>query len=125
MSTLYIIRGLPGSGKSTLARELSDYVCEADEFFMNQNDEYRFDPAKLPEAHAYCLGEVESGMKVSIEKIVVSNTFSQRWEFAKYLDLANLYRYSIVEITLSGPLFPNVHGVPHETIEMMRNQWEQ
>jgi predicted kinase len=124
MSKLYIIRGLPGSGKSTLACELSDYVCEADDYFTDENGIYHFDPTKLPEAHENCLSDVEAGMNLSLEKIAVSNTFSRRWEFAKYRDLANLYGYSVVEITMSGPLFPNVHGVPYDTVQNMRSQWE-
>jgi hypothetical protein len=42
-----------------------------------------------------------------------------------YLQLALEYGYRVVEVTLSGPLFPNIHGVPEETIQKMRERWEQ
>ena len=58
MRTLLLIRGLPGSGKTTLAHKLADLqtgsICvAADDFFM-EDDEYKFDSAKLQEVHERC-----------------------------------------------------------------------
>jgi hypothetical protein len=123
--TLYIIRGLPGTGKTTLAHQLTPWVCEADMFFTSiTTGEYRFDTAKLGEAHAYCQGMVEAYMKHEFDKIAVSNTFSQRWEFAKYVMLAQLNQYNIVEITMTGDTYGSIHNVPEETVEKMKARWE-
>ena len=62
--TLYIIRGLPGSGKSTLGEQLADsymdysksvggikfYSYAADDWFTDQEGNYNFVPAELPDA---------------------------------------------------------------------------
>jgi len=51
---LTLIRGLPGSGKSTLARKLDAIHIEADQFFIQQNGVYLFNPKKLKAAHEWC-----------------------------------------------------------------------
>lgn len=53
-----IIRGPSGSGKSTIAsllvKEFNFRAVEADDYFV-VDGAYRYDPAKLTEAHALCL----------------------------------------------------------------------
>jgi predicted kinase len=124
MKTLYIIRGLPGSGKTTLARELNACVCEADDYFMDQDD-YIFDATKLSQAHEWCRNSVKTAMLEGYNNIAVSNTFSRKWEFQPYIDLAKEYGYRVTEITLSGELHENIHNVPAEAIEAMRQRWER
>ena len=58
---LYLVRGVPGAGKSTFAKNLGCTHFETDEFFM-VDGEYKFDPSKLKEAHAWCLDQVELAM---------------------------------------------------------------
>ena len=124
MKTLYIIRGLPGSGKSTLAGQLGYTVREADQFFM-VNDKYCYDREKIGEAHAYCQNRVKLDMEIGVEKIAVSNTFVKRWEIEPYLKLAQTYGYRIVEITMSGPLYGNIHNVPVDVVQRMDKEWER
>ena len=126
MKTLYIIRGLPGSGKTTLARQLAGAnVCEADEFFTDESYNYRFDPKDLKWAHIYCQNKCKALMESNIELIAVSNTGSRRWEFAPYIELARLNDYRVVEITLTGDTYANIHEVPSDTIEAMKARWEK
>lgn len=126
MKTLYIIRGLPGSGKTTLARQLAGAnVCEADEFFTDESYEYKFDPKDIKWAHIYCQNKCKELMDQGVELIAVSNTASRRWEFSKYIELAQLNEYRIVEITLTGDTYGNTHNVPNETIEAMKVRWEK
>ena len=57
MKTLILLRGLPGSGKSTLAKQLvnKDYAHkEADMFFVDSEGNYKFEPSKIKDAHAWC-----------------------------------------------------------------------
>lgn len=123
---LYLIRGLPGSGKSTLANELNGLVCEADQFFsLNFELEYKFDSSQLSKAHQYCQDKVKNAMQDGYTSIIVSNTFTRRWEMDIYYQLALDFEYQVTEITLTGPLHENIHNVPKETIEKMRDRWEK
>lgn len=137
MNTLYLIRGLPGSGKSTLASRLTPFsgteyslAFEADDYFLNENGEYNFDPSKLREAHEDCQERVENAMSRAdpddpsyIFTIAVANTFSQQWEIDPYLELAEGYGYKVFIIECQND-FGSVHGVPDDKITAMRERWE-
>lgn len=122
--TLYIIRGLPGSGKSTLALRLVHYSRhrEADQFFLDSKGDYAFDPEKQKQAHAWCQEQIESLMSDGGD-CAVSNTFTRRWEYQHYIDLAEFHGYSVQVIDVHGP-WRNTHGVPEELLKIMRDRWE-
>lgn len=121
---LIIIRGLPGSGKSTKAREYEGYIhAEADAYFVGANGEYTFNPAKLGQAHAWCLGVVTGALMAGVSA-TVSNTFTMRWEYQGYIDIAERLGAEVKVLTMKGE-WGNVHGVPAETIEKMRARWEE
>ena len=123
MATLYIIRGLPGSGKSTLARRLvhESKHFEADMFHM-VNGEYRFDPAKVKDAHEWCQRCVLHEMTEDAD-IAVSNTFTRRWEYEPYIKMANENWFDVQVIECHAP-WDNTHGVPAEVLAAMRDRWE-
>lgn len=130
---LILVRGLPGSGKSSFAKLIwSDYViCEADKFFYDKEGNYKFDGSKLKEAHAWCKNEVETFMKDHqanqqfYPEIVVSNTFTQEWEMEDYFKLAEKYGYKVVSLIVENRHGgKNIHGVPDEKIEQMKNRFE-
>ena len=130
---LFLIRGLPGSGKSTFARHIwNEYaVCEADKFFYDKEGNYNFDPSKLKHAHAWCKNEVEIRMKDHqvnnqyYPEISVSNTFTQEWEMKDYYELAEKYGYKVVSLIVENRHGgKNLHGVPDDKLEIMRNRFE-
>lgn len=83
MKTLFILRGVPGCGKSTVAKNLCpDVICEADNFFYTETEEYCFDFTKLGQAHDYCRQTCKAAMQRGVERIVVSNTSTTEKEFA-------------------------------------------
>lgn len=127
--TLYLLRGLPGSGKSTIAKSLvgdKDYCHkEADMYFVDRDGNYKFEPSKIKDAHAWCKEEIEFVMKYDHSPVVVSNTFTQEWEMEDYYKLAEKYGYRvhslIVENRHGGS---NQHGVPDDKLEIMKNRFE-
>lgn len=124
--TLLLIRGLPGTGKSTFGQQLSDtleyFHYEADQFFINEDDEYRFDPSKLAEAHAWCQDRTIKALQDN-RNVVVTNTFVRQWELDIYRSIANLTNCILIIHTMKKQ-FKNIHNVPEATIERMRATWE-
>lgn len=123
MKTLYIVRGIPGSGKSTLAKKIAYVVCEADDFFVGVDGIYRFDPSLLKEAHSACKKMCEAAMMCEVDAIAVANTFTRKWEYQPYINLAKEYGYKVSVIICDGD-FGNVHGVPEETVCRMRERFQ-
>ena len=126
---LFLLRGLPGSGKSTLAAQLGGSLVEADRYFMQYGD-YKFDASKLKEAHSWCREQVGKWMEVDnagydVDRIVVSNTFTQEWEMRPYYELAEKYGYRVYSIVVENRHGgKNVHNVPDEAIDKMRKRFE-
>jgi hypothetical protein len=57
--------------------------------------------------------------------IVVSNTFTQEWEMAAYYELAEKYGYRVTSIIVENRHDgKNIHGVPEDRVEIMRNRFE-
>ena len=127
---LYIVRGIPSSGKSTFAKTLGGIHIEADQYFVDVDGNYNFDGGKIKLAHEYCRAQTEAwmrtdGTQVNVDKSVVSNPFTQDWEFQPYVELAEKYGYktfSIVVENRHGGI--NQHGVPEDKIKIMKNRFE-
>jgi len=131
---LYIVRGIPGSGKSTFAKKIVGHdflVCEADKYFIDkETGEYKFDTSKIKDAHKFCQDTVETYMKDSLvndqfyREIAVSNTFTQEWEMEPYFKLAKEYGYTVFSIVVENRHGgTNVHNVPEDKIEQMKNRF--
>ena len=126
MPKLIMIIGIPGSGKTTLAKKYQAAwptpipIYEADMFF-ERGGEYKWDPKLLKQAHKWCFDNVEDSLKKG-ESVIVSNTFLTPWERKPYLELAKKYNADVMVFTCSGE-YQNVHGVPQETIERMKQKY--
>ena len=121
---LYIIRGLPGAGKTTLAHKLSPNVVEADDFMVNDDGEYEFDPSRLGECHAACFAAVEDLFFMGAANVAVSNTFVSSWEYERYIKFCDEVGIMYQVISVSGhPTWENTHGVPASTIQRMKKRW--
>ena len=122
---LYLLRGLPGAGKSTIGKNLKAVNFEADQFFLDENSNYNFDATKLKDAHEWCQKRVKNCMIEGIKDISVSNTFTQEWEMEAYYNMAKEYGYMIFSIIVENRHGgKNVHGVPTEALERMKNRFE-
>ena len=122
---LSIVRGLPGSGKSTLAKQLTSNVFEADHYFYDNEGNYKFIPSEIKDAHKECQDNVRIAIESSIPKIAVSNTSTQEWEMEPYFELAKKYGYKVFTIIVENRHGgTNVHNVPEDKIEQMKNRFE-
>ena len=109
---LVLIRGLPGSGKSTLAKAMTSHThIEADMYFVRPNDVYVFDPFNLRAAHGWCQSETRRLLEDG-RNVVVSNTFTQKWEMQPYIDMAASLDIPVRIIEATGN-FKNVQPFPN------------
>lgn len=123
MQELVLIRGLPGSGKSTLARAMDGFVhYEADMSFMSDDGVYRFDPARLKDAHESCQYKTRRALLAG-KSVVVSNTFTRLIEMDPYFTMAAALNVPVRVIIATGT-WKSVHNVPERTIQAMAKRWE-
>lgn len=116
---LVIVRGLPGSGKSTFAKRLGILHFEADMWFDTHGG---FDKNKLKDARTWCYERVSQELHNG-NHVVVSNTFTQAWEMQKYLQLAEDLGIEVKILTMDGN-YKSIHGVPEETVRLMRDRFD-
>ena len=128
MKKLILLRGLPGNGKSTFAKSLvnKDYCHkETDMYFVDGDGNYKFEPSKIKDAHAWCKEEVEFLMKYEHSPIVVSNIFTQEWEMNDYYKMAEELGYMVFSLIVENRHGgKNIHGVPDDKLEIMKNRFE-
>jgi len=129
---LILLRGIPGSGKSTLGeiilqttQQQKPDVLSADNFFVDENGVYNFDSTKLKEAHNMCQQKCAERMRLEFSKIFVANTFTQEWEMQPYFEMAKRYGYRIHTIIVENRHgSKNVHNVPDDKLEQMKDRFE-
>ena len=126
--SLVIVRGVPGAGKSTFAELISggdtDIICTADDYFM-QDGEYKWDAAKLGEAHKSCQEKCESLMQKSARLVIVANTSVRGQDFEPYMKLAEQYGYQTFSVIVENRHGnDNVHNVPDDKVESMKRKFQ-
>lgn len=124
---LILIRGLPGSGKTTFAQAISEGkypVFEIDDYFTDDHGNYsfRFDENHI--AYKQCIENVEATMRKNHSKIIVANTFTMEWELEPYLRLATEHKYTAHVVVMENRHGNrNVHSIPEEHIQRMREKF--
>tara|TARA_R110002020_G_scaffold4272_6_gene19019 strand:- start:5418 stop:5921 length:504 start_codon:yes stop_codon:yes gene_type:complete len=149
MKNLILVRGASGSGKSTFVETLlniqnivdkyepnkeSIIVDEvsADKFFIDDNNNYNFNPKLLPEAHKECQDFVNHCMHLITKQhkhdkhtIFVHNTFTKEWEMEPYYELAKKYGYRVTTIIMENRHeSDSIHGVPSDVISAQKDRFE-
>lgn len=123
--TLFIVRGAPGAGKSALADLVAGIaVASADDYMIDKDGNYKFDPARLQECHNFCELRVLQLMEIGFQRIAVANTFVYRAHMAPYMRMAERAGYSVFVVECQND-FGNVHNVPAQTVLRMRSSMER
>jgi len=117
---VFILRGIPGSGKTTIAKTLGGIICEADDFFYDEEGNYNFDAELLPMAHKVCRAKFTNAINHNEPRVVVSNTNTDLYEFEYYQDVATNAGYIVHSLVIE-----NRHnsksdkGVPKDVLSNM------
>ena len=95
-------------------------------YFVDKEGNYKFDASKLKQAHQWCKDEVESWMGPhGLDRIIVSNTFTQEWEMQAYYDLAEKHGYRVYSLIVENRHEGvNEHGVPEEKLVQMKDRFQ-
>lgn len=119
---LLLVRGLPGSGKSTFAVTLTDRVHLETDMYFSLGGTYQWDGSKLGKAHQWCQDQVRQALSEG-KSVVVSNTFTKKWEMKAYFEMAQELGVGISVVEMKNR-YGNIHGVSEEHIKKMEDRWE-
>ena len=139
MKQFIVMRGLPGSGKSTKAKRLREetlsagktaVIHSADDFFTNENGEYNYDIKAIPHAHADCFQQTVKSFIEDFDVVILDNTNVKKWHFEHYVATAKAFDYQVLycempHLDTDELVERNIHGVPSEAINWMRENWEE
>lgn len=129
-SVMVIMQGASGSGKSTMAQTIKAMleavgqavkICSTDDEYVTDG-KYHFDPSKIGEYHAKNLKKAEFALDWG-SSVIVDNTNTQAWEARPYVQAAQRVGVPVYFVRCHGR-FDNVHGVPPDKVEAMRQRCE-
>ena len=119
------IRGLPGVGKTTLAKQVwPRRKCFAADDYASGGT------LSMPIRHAYCKNAIAAYLEGG-GRLVVTNTFTQRWEIQDYMAVTDciiavpfIIHLHHGVLTDSDLVRRCIHGVPQHVMQAMRARWE-
>ena len=136
MKHLILVRGVPGSGKTTvtglfdriplLPNADGDYMIAADDFMIDDDGNYEYNPKRLAECHKKCQDAVKHAL-MNYMTVVVHNTFCAEWEMDAYYKIAeeidDCKVHTIIVENRHGS--KSVHDVPADKIQMMKDKFTE
>ena len=130
------MRGAPGSGKSTMAKEISDefgdreglsiddyaVVLETDDYWIRPDGFYDFQAKHLGRAHDWCFETFVHHIAIG-RRVILCNTNIELLHMARYIEaiINDRGKADVTFIQLNSD-YGNVHGVPNEVVDRMRNR---
>ena len=119
---LVILRGCPNSGKSSFAKLLGKAICCADDWYTRKGV-YNWNAKYLKNAHDWCQCKCKRFMQKDVSPIIIANTNITENLMQPYINMAEEFNYItyfiVIENRHNGV---NIHNVPLETIEKMKNR---
>lgn len=122
MKTAIIIRHASGAGGSSLAKTLYQIsedcvICEADNYFYDEDGNYIFDPSQLGKAHARCQKLFIDSLEMGIKLVICSNTNTTKKEYQFYVDKAIEAGYNVHVVVVERFLeTKSIHNVPDDVV---------
>lgn len=131
---LLLVRGLPGAGKSEFGGSVltgrNVMRFSADDFMVDAEGKYSFDPKRLGEVHQRCQDATRQRL-IFGDSVIVANTFCEAWEVEPYRRIAEATGARLIIVSLfdggcSDEVLAarNIHGAPIETIAAMRQRFD-
>jgi 2',3'-cyclic-nucleotide 3'-phosphodiesterase len=110
LKIMFINRGLPGSGKSTLSKKIAELygventvICSGDDYFTDEQGNYKFDREKLAEAHETARQKAIAACLKGQSPVIADNTNLTLWEVKKYTTVAKENNYIVLLVEPRTP----------------------
>lgn len=119
---LIALRGVSGSGKTTEARALhlaipGSRIHAADDYQVDAQGNYAFDPKRLSECHQKCRDAVRRDLRSGFT-VIVHNTMTTEKEVEEYHAIAREMGVRFVSMVVENRHgSTNVHGVPEDKLQ--------
>lgn len=130
--TVIILRGVPGNGKSTLASLLATIstlanlkceICCADDYFMDQDGAYKYDPEKIGGAHLWCQRKFHDALFNNVDLVIVANTSTRERDVNHYRKQAIEFDYKVFVLLVENwHQGIDLHNVPENVKQSMKEQ---
>jgi adenylate kinase family enzyme len=121
-----IMQGASGSGKSTLAKQIAGVIdaeiFSTDDFHVESDGMYRFKPEQLGLFHKKNQERAIVAMQAG-KNVIIDNTNIKKFEAKPYVQAALQVGATIRFVRALGD-FKNVHGVPDDKVQMMKEKLE-
>jgi hypothetical protein len=108
-------------------------ICSTDDYFYDEQGEYKFDKFKLSQFHNLNLARFINALSQSVPLVIVDNTNIKKWEFIAYSQAAVALGYQVKEVIVGEVkdksmqhLYAkrNSHKVPLKMISKMAYMFE-
>lgn len=121
-----VMQGTSGAGKTTLAKHIAGVIdaeiFSTDEFHVENDGVYRFKADKLAFFHKKNQERAIAAMQAG-KNVIIDNTNIKKFEAKPYIEAALQVGATVKFVRATGN-FKNVHGVPDDKVQMMKEKME-